>query len=114
MPREDIEVNDSNHNTYWVNAHGVAPRNSSLKELESRRGDRFWISISNNEPLENCDDVPVINLRTMEEGTIYVSSVCWFPDIEGPDGELWTLGGPVRNLKQAGSRNYIYFSWVIC
>jgi hypothetical protein len=113
MPTEDIEDDKTSHNTYWVNAHGVALKSSSPNELEYRRGDRLWISID-NESLEDSDNAPVINLRTMEQGIICIGGVCWFPEIEGPDGELWTLGGPVRALKQAGPRNFIYFSWVIC
>jgi hypothetical protein len=88
-----------------VNAHGVALFDSrDYDSLEYRRGDPFWIFIGAN--TGHNHDVPVINLRTFKEGTIAIDQVCWYPNIQGPDGQLWTLGGATRQLKLAGPRNF--------
>ncbi|KAH8667390.1 hypothetical protein BGZ60DRAFT_528693 [Tricladium varicosporioides] len=96
------------------NAHGIALVNSSPdSSFEYRRTDCFWISIGSN---TNGFDhsVPVINLRTSKSGTIALQDVCWYPKILGPGGQLWTMGGETRKLKQCGSRKFTYWSWVIC
>lgn len=36
-----------------------------------------------------------------------------YPKIQGPNQELWTLGGPVRTLKLNGSKKFSLWSWVV-
>ncbi|KAH6671765.1 hypothetical protein B0J14DRAFT_80488 [Halenospora varia] len=122
LPIQEIE-NDSNKiyenlqistQPSWSNAHGVALVNSSPDSgFEYRRSDCFWINIGSS---TNGFDhsVPVINLRTSKSGTIALQDVCWYPKVLGPSGQLWTMGGETRELKQCGSRKFTYWSWVIC
>lgn len=98
----------------WIDAHGVALFNSSsTDQLHFERGQRFWLNIK---PETNASEttVPVINLDTFDEGTINIDKVCWYPKVQGPNHELWTLGGDIRKQKLVGSRKFIYWSWVIC
>ncbi|KAG9230862.1 hypothetical protein BJ875DRAFT_356175, partial [Amylocarpus encephaloides] len=75
LPNQDIEgVADgslpvvSEASTSWVHAHGVALSDSlSSDVLQYKRGDTFWISIGScTKGYESS--VPVINLRTLQEG----------------------------------------------
>jgi hypothetical protein len=98
----------------WINAHGVALcRGPSSNGFDYEIGHRFWIYIGSNTN-DYTTSVPVINLQTRESGHIAVDHVCWYPQVQGPDEELWTLGGDVRELKLRGSRKFSYWSWVIC
>jgi hypothetical protein len=121
IPKQDIEKDTSDvydkfqvsKTTSWVDAHGVALFDSSVHgQISYRQGDRFWICIGAN--TDGYDKVvPVINLRTFEKGDISIDEVCWYPKIQGPNEELWTLGGETRHLKQCGAKKYSYWSWVI-
>ncbi|TVY23138.1 hypothetical protein LHYA1_G007874 [Lachnellula hyalina] len=98
----------------WINAHGVALcRGPSSYGFEYELGDPFWINVGPNTN-HYTTSVPVINLKTHKSGSIAVGHVCWYPHVQGPDDELWTLGGEVRNLKLRGSGNFSYWSWVVC
>lgn len=122
IPKQDIEKDTSDvydkaqvtKVTSWVDAHGVALSDSSVHEqIAYRRGDQFWICIGASS--NGYDEVVlVINLRTFEKGDISIDQVCWYPKIQGPNQELWTLGGETRQLKQCDSKKYSYWSWVIC
>jgi hypothetical protein len=122
IPKEDIEKDTSNvydkarvsKATSRVNSHGVALFDSSIHDqFAYKRDDRFWICIGAN--TNGYDQiVPVINLRTFEKGDIGVDRVCWNPKIQGPNQELWTLGGETRKLKQCGAGKYSHWSWVVC
>jgi len=98
----------------WINAHGVAVRDSSVSgAFKYKYGDTFWIYIGAKAE-EHQTTVSVINLRTLKEGVIDVGSVCWYPIIQAPNNELWTLGGEIRQLKHGGPKNFSSFSWAIC
>ncbi|KAE9372401.1 hypothetical protein N431DRAFT_340250 [Stipitochalara longipes BDJ] len=123
IPKQDIEEDISSiyenaevtTTESWVDAHGVALFDSTLdNSVTYRRGDRFWICIGTATNFKNV--VPVINLnsQTFEKGNIPIDQVCWFPKIQGPNGELWTLGGETRQLKLSGRKNYSYLSWAVC
>lgn len=102
---EDIEHDTSDiykearvsQKTSWINAHGVALRPGSGYEA----GDRFWIYVA-SDTNSHRTSVPVINLRTHESGEIAIDHVCWFPQVQGHNDELWTLGGDIRNMKLCG------------
>jgi len=122
IPKQDIEKDTSDvydkaqvtKAISWVDAHGVALSDSSVYEqIAYRRGDQFWICIGAS--TNDYDEVvTVINLRTFEKGDISIDQVCWYPKIQGPNQELWTLGAETRHLKKCGSKKYAYWSWVIC
>jgi len=100
--------------TSGVDAHGAALFNSSLNfGLQYKRGDRFWIHIGAQTSAYG-NTVPVINLRTFESGILAIDRVCWLPKVQGPDQELWTLGGEIRKLKHSGPKKFSYSSWAIC
>lgn len=122
VPKTDIERDSSNayekaqvsQEISPVNAHGVALFQSvPADKFHYRKGDKFWISTG---PITDHyeDTVPVINLRTYQSGIILIDQVCWFPKVRGPGGELWTLGGPPRQLKLVGPKNIKTWSWVVC
>lgn len=92
LPRQDIEKDTSSiydkakvsTSTSWVDAHGVALFDSSPHDnFAYRRGHQFWIYVDADIPYDDC--VPVINLRTYEQGDIRIDQVCWFPKIQGPN-----------------------------
>jgi hypothetical protein len=122
IPIEDIEMDSSivyerlqvTKTPSLVDSHGVALfENSAIGEFNYRRGDQFWICVGHDTNLY-LTTVPVINLRTFEKGIVNIDQVCWYPKIRGPDNELWTPGGEVKILKLCGSKNFTYFSWIIC
>jgi hypothetical protein len=96
LPVTDIDKDSSNiydkarvsKSTSWIEAHGVTLFDSAPdEELEYRCGDCFWICVG---PDTNKYQtiVPVINLRTFEDGDIPVDRVCWYPKIKGPNNEF--------------------------
>jgi len=123
LPIKDIEKDASaiytkervSKTPVWVDAHGIAIADSSSDdELKYCRNDKFWIHVGASTS-QYQTTVPVINLRTQAKGTVNIKNVCWYPKIQGPNEELWTLGGKTRSMKQSGSRKYTYFSsFVIC
>jgi hypothetical protein len=101
IPRQNIErdssyVYEKEHVTMAtseVDAHGVALFDSILDlGLKYKCGDGFWIHIGAQTSAYG-NTIPVINLRTFESGIVAIDQVCWLPKIQGPDQELWTLGG---------------------
>jgi hypothetical protein len=122
IPTDDIEKDSSSayernqvsKTPSWVDAHGVALFDSrDCDSLEYSQSDRFWIFIEANTGHNTERQVPVINLRTSKKGAIAIDQVCWYPNIQGPDGQLWTLGGAIRRQKIAGPGNFALWSWVI-
>ncbi|KAF7955974.1 hypothetical protein EAE96_004895 [Botrytis aclada] len=120
MPVQDIEKDGSMAyknagivtEATQMDAHGMALIHSD-SEFDYRAGDRFWLFITaKGGGYEN--DVPVINLRTMEAGSVPISHVCWFPKMRGPDNEVWTFGGNIRKLKLHGRNNFTLWIWGIC
>ncbi len=121
IPKSDIEK-DSNSiyarqhvstESTWIDSHGVVLFDSAdLDDFVYMRGDKLWI---HSGPQANGQraKVPVINLNTYKSGTIAIDHVCWFPKVQGPNQELWTLGGEIRKLKLCGPKNYSFWSWVI-
>ncbi|TGO43743.1 hypothetical protein BOTNAR_1317g00030 [Botryotinia narcissicola] len=120
MPVQDIEKDESivyksagiDTEATQTDAHGMALIHSD-SEFDYQPGDRFWLSITaKRDDYEN--DVPIINLRTMETGLVPISHVCWFPKMRGPGNEVWTFGGNIRKLKLHGRNNYTLWIWGIC
>ena len=114
LPKGDIAEDINRKRTVLVNAHGVALSASEPSDdLDYERGDTLWICIG-SKTQDYDHSVPVINLQTFKQGIIGIDKVCWYPKIQGPDSELWTLGGETRKLKHCGSRKFSHWSWVIC
>lgn len=119
LPKQDIEKETSkayrraliSRDTEVVEAHGAALVDSPPgKEFEYCRGDRFWIL--NPSDADNAN-ISVINLRTFGAGYIPIDDVCWFPRLQGESGETWTIGGLARNLRLAGSKGFLHYSYAI-
>jgi hypothetical protein len=122
IPRTDIEKDTSdiyfksyvNTTPSVIDAHGVALFDSAPgDEFEYRRTDRFWIWVGPDTDKYKTT-VSVINLRTYKGGSISIDHVCWYQKLQGPDEELWTLGGEKRKLNHSGARKFTSLSWVIC
>ncbi|ATZ50825.1 hypothetical protein BCIN_06g03040 [Botrytis cinerea B05.10] len=120
MPVQDIEKDGSiayknlgiAMEATQMDAHGMAWIQSD-SEFDYQPGDRFWLFITaKGDDYEN--NVPVINLRTMETGSVPISHVCWFPKMRGPGNEVWTFGGNIRKLKLHGRNNFTLWIWGIC
>ena len=96
-----------------VNAHGVALSDSNSDELAYRRNDKFWIYVGASTD-QYKTTVPVINLKTGANGSIDIKKVCWYPKMQGPKGELLTLGGEPRVCRHGGWKETTTFSFAIC
>jgi len=99
--------------TSWIEAHGVALFDSpTSSDFTYQRRHRFWIYIDSDYSKYDTT-VQVINLDTYEAGIVSLDQVCWYPKIQGPNNEFWTLGGGYRILRKAGAGKKDYYSWVI-
>lgn len=109
LPRTDFEKDSSDayrrthvsNSPSSIEAHGIAICDSSPSEdFLYSRNDRIWIYVDSRTE-EYKDTVPVINLRTHQNGVIPIEHVCWFPKIKSTSmcsvtkssrEQLWTPG----------------------
>ena len=92
-------------------AHGVVLGNEiSSNGCQFLRGDRLWLMIGYD---TNTDikDIPVMNLRSLEAGTVRIDNVCWYPVARDEKESLLTFGGVSR--KWRSGREWRYMNWVI-
>ncbi|KAH0538814.1 hypothetical protein FGG08_004590 [Glutinoglossum americanum] len=90
-------------------AHGIAYRDGGSDGFRYQRGDTFWLFDRLIPSLETGgNSAPVINLRTSEYGVLRVNDVCWYPDVRGPGGDLWTVSGVLREIRGEIPKLYAY------
>ncbi|KAI9778271.1 MAG: hypothetical protein M1839_008295 [Geoglossum umbratile] len=81
-------------------AHGVVIKDGGSGFFSYLRGDKLWLFDKHASKFEDGGMLaPVVNLRTSEYGPINVAHVCWYPDVSGPDGDLWTVLGLFREIR---------------